>query len=249
MDGVLVDFENPAVDRINRALRDNHLPAEMKELADKIKSDLNREYITLADLKSSIDKETQNTIRKLMQELLEDDEEWWANLPWLEEGKKLFKERDFEGSKFLFEKDIVFNPKSENSYLYLAKIFNQKDNDKEEEMNLNNVLLLNPQNDEAIYMLIILKIKQSDYGGAKDLMKTFNLVCKEFCVKKTEIEKIMPPPKSIKKNTLGPQGPKSPIDYAKGRTEEPIPGIGVPRPAANYQRNRGKKDQGLRRRS
>ena len=56
-------------------------------------------------------------------------------------------------------------------------------------MNLNNVLLLNPQNDEAIYMLIILKIKQSDYDEAKDLMKTFNLVCKEFCVKKTEIEK------------------------------------------------------------
>jgi hypothetical protein len=91
MDGVLVDFENPAVDRINQALRNNHLPAEMKELADKIKSDLDREYITLADLKSSIGKETQNTIRKLMQELLEDDEEWWANLPWLEEGKKLWE--------------------------------------------------------------------------------------------------------------------------------------------------------------
>ena len=104
-------------------------------------------------------------------------------------GKSFFDKKDFENSKVFFEKDIVFNPKSENSYLYLAKIFNQKDNDQEEEMNLNNVLLLNPQNDEAIYMLIILKIKQSDYDEAKDLMKTFNLVCKEFCVKKTEIEK------------------------------------------------------------
>ena len=105
------------------------------------------------------------------------------------EGKNLFEKREFAKSKILFERDIVFNPKSENSYLYLAKIFNQKDNDKEEEMNLNNVLLLNPQNDEAIYMLIILKIKQSDYDGAKNLMKTFYLVCKEFCAKKSEIEK------------------------------------------------------------
>ena len=62
--------------------------------------------------------------------------------------------------KFFFEKDIVYNPKSENSYLYLAKIFSENGNEDEQEINLNNVLLLNPQNDEAIYMLIILKIKQ-----------------------------------------------------------------------------------------
>ena len=108
---------------------------------------------------------------------------------YFKKGKELFQNNELDKSKIFFERDIVFNPKSENSYLYLAKIFNQKDNDQEEEMNLNNVLLLNPQNDEAIYMLIILKIKQSDYDEAKDLMKTFNLVCKEFCVKKTEIEK------------------------------------------------------------
>ena len=37
------------------------------------------------------------------------------------EGVKLFKEKKFPESKFKFEQDIVFNPKSENSYLYLAK--------------------------------------------------------------------------------------------------------------------------------
>jgi len=42
------------------------------------------------------------------------------------DGKKLFKKRDYDASKFLFEKDIVFNPKSEMSYLYLAKIFEAK---------------------------------------------------------------------------------------------------------------------------
>ena len=48
------------------------------------------------------------------------------------EGKKLFEKNDFEKSKFLFEKDIVFNPKNEISYLYLAKIFNKNENEEEE---------------------------------------------------------------------------------------------------------------------
>ena len=107
---------------------------------------------------------------------------------YFDEGKILFDKNEFEKSKIFFEKDIVFNPKSEKSYLYLAKIFNKNKNDKEEEMNLNNVLLLNPQNDEAIYMLAILKIKQFDYNEAKELIKKFNLVCISFCSKKADIQ-------------------------------------------------------------
>ena len=90
--------------------------------------------------------------------------------------------------KIFFERDIVFNPRSENSYLYLAKIFQEKENDNEEEINLNNVLLINPNNDEAIYMLVLLKIKKSDYIEAKSLIERFNLVCKSFCSKRIEME-------------------------------------------------------------
>ena len=104
-------------------------------------------------------------------------------------GKELFEKKEYEKSKILFEKDIVFNPKNEKSYLYLAKIFNEEDKDEDQEINLQNVLLLNPKNDEAIYMLALLKIKQSDYLEAKKLIKTFDLVCKSLCSKKTEIEK------------------------------------------------------------
>ena len=104
------------------------------------------------------------------------------------EGIKLFQEKEFDKSKILFEIDIVFNPKSEKSYLYLAKIFDNNNNDDEQEFNLNNVLLLNPQNDEALYMLTLLKIKQSDYDQAKKLIDKFNLVCKSFCSKKNEIQ-------------------------------------------------------------
>jgi tetratricopeptide (TPR) repeat protein len=104
------------------------------------------------------------------------------------EAKKLYEGNDFEKSKFLFEKDIVFNPKNERSYLYLAKIFNKNENKEEEEINLNNVLLLNPKNDEALYMLILIKIDQSDYKGVEKLIKQFTLVCDNFCSKENEIK-------------------------------------------------------------
>ena len=108
---------------------------------------------------------------------------------YFEKGIKLFQEKKFNESKILFERDLVFNPKNEKSYLYLAKIFNEINNEEELEINLNNVLLLNPQNDEAIYMLTLLKIQQSDYDRANELIDQFILICKSFCSKKNEIQK------------------------------------------------------------
>ena len=103
------------------------------------------------------------------------------------EGVKHFNNNEFDKSKIFFERDLVFNPKSEKSYLYLAKIFNKKENTEEEEVNLKNVLLLNPKNDEAIYMLALIKIDQSDYTEAENLINTFTLVCKSFCSKKKKL--------------------------------------------------------------
>tara|TARA_Y100000590_G_scaffold398717_1_gene481340 strand:- start:5641 stop:6069 length:429 start_codon:yes stop_codon:yes gene_type:complete len=107
---------------------------------------------------------------------------------YFDKGKELFSKKKFEESKIFFEKDIVFNPKSENSYLFLAKIFKERDDDLEQEKNLKSVLVINPKNDEAIYMLAVLKIKNSDYDEAKSLIENFDLVCKSFCFKKKEIK-------------------------------------------------------------
>tara|TARA_B100000029_G_scaffold490227_1_gene549017 strand:- start:18 stop:467 length:450 start_codon:yes stop_codon:yes gene_type:complete len=106
---------------------------------------------------------------------------------YLDKGKELFKNKKFDKSKVLFEKDLVFNPKSEESYLYLSKIFHKKNDEEQQEINLKNVLLLNPKNDEAIYLLALLKIKQSDYKQAEELIDKFVLVCKAFCSKEDEI--------------------------------------------------------------
>ena len=108
---------------------------------------------------------------------------------YFEEAEKLFYEKKYEKSKFKFEKDIVFNPKNERSYLFLAKIFKEKENEEGEELNLNSVLVLNPKNEEAIYMLTLLKIKQFNYNEAKDLIEKFDLVCSSLCSKKSEINK------------------------------------------------------------
>ena len=124
-----------------------------------------------------------------------------AKSNYFDKGKILFDKKEFEKSKIFFEKDIVFNPKSEKSYLYLAKIFYERDNEEQLETNLSNVLLLNPKNDEAIYLLTLLKIKQSDYEGAKQLIEKFILVCVSFCSKKTEIEE--------KFNKLTPENEKN----------------------------------------
>ena len=45
-----------------------------------------------------------------------------ANTSFYEEGVNLYKDKKFSKAKFKFEQDIVFNPKSENSYLYLSKL-------------------------------------------------------------------------------------------------------------------------------
>jgi len=103
------------------------------------------------------------------------------------EGVKLFNEKKFPESKFKFEQDIVFNPKSENSYLYLAKIYKERKNDELQEQNLNTVILINPQNEEALYLLTLLNIKKSDYEESDKLIKKFNKVCKKICEKRSEL--------------------------------------------------------------
>ena len=111
-----------------------------------------------------------------------------AKNSYFEDGKKLFDNKNYKDSKFYFEKDIVFNPKSENSYLHLAKIFKEEENDNLEENNLNTVLLLNPKNEEAIYLLTLLNIKISNFSKANELIATLTAVCEKLCSSKVELQ-------------------------------------------------------------
>ena len=106
-----------------------------------------------------------------------------------EQAKKKFEKKDYEKSKFLFQRNIVFNPKNAESYLYLAKIFNTEENQEEEEKNLDTTLLLEPNNEEAIYMLINIQLDRSNFDKANSLVERFTSICKKMCNKKTEISK------------------------------------------------------------
>jgi len=110
-----------------------------------------------------------------------------ADDSFFEKGKNKYDEKKYEESKFLFQRSIVFNPKDQNSYLYLAKIYNFEENKKEELKNIDTVLLLDPKNEEANYMLMEIELKRSNYSKVKDLADNFTKICNKLCDKKNSI--------------------------------------------------------------
>tara|TARA_B100000029_G_scaffold264406_1_gene260605 strand:- start:1117 stop:1548 length:432 start_codon:yes stop_codon:yes gene_type:complete len=104
------------------------------------------------------------------------------------EAKNLFDNEKYEESKFLFQRNITFNPKNSESYLYLAKIFKIEENIKEEEKNLNTTLLLDPKNEEAIYLLMDIEIERSNFVKVKKLKQDFELICTRLCPKISSID-------------------------------------------------------------
>ena len=100
-----------------------------------------------------------------------------------EKAKSKYDEKEMEDSKFLFQRNIVFNPKDAKSYLYLAKIYNFEKNEREELKNLKTTLLLDPDNEEAMYMLIDIELEKSNFSEVRNLTKKFNVICSTLCEK------------------------------------------------------------------
>tara|TARA_B100001250_G_C19612534_1_gene705623 strand:+ start:427 stop:852 length:426 start_codon:yes stop_codon:yes gene_type:complete len=104
------------------------------------------------------------------------------------EAKKLFEEEKYEDSKFLFQRNIVYNPKDSESYLYLARIFKVEEDKYEQEKNIKTSLLLDPKNEEAMYFLIDLELERSNFSRARELKEDFILICNKMCEKLKSIE-------------------------------------------------------------
>ena len=105
------------------------------------------------------------------------------------QAKSKYDNKKLEDSKFLFQRNIVFNPKDAKSYLYLAKIYNSEKNEKEEIKNLKTALLLEPDNEEAFYMLIDIELKKSNFLEVKKLTENFKIICSTLCEKTETINK------------------------------------------------------------
>ena len=112
-----------------------------------------------------------------------------SNENFFDEALKMYQDEKYDDARFMLERNIVFNPKDAKSYLYLAKIYNHEENQRKEEYNLDTALLIEPNNEEAILMLMKIALKQSNYSKVNDLSKTFTKVCKNLCNENEEIQK------------------------------------------------------------
>ena len=100
---------------------------------------------------------------------------------------KMFKSEKYEEARFLLERNIVYNPKDADSYLYLAKIYNHEENQRKEEYNLETTLLIEPDNEEALLMMMKIALKKSNYSKVKELSNTFVKVCEKLCDENNQI--------------------------------------------------------------
>ena len=104
------------------------------------------------------------------------------------EAVELYENEKYEDARFLFERNIVFNPKDADSYLYLAKIYNQENDQRKEEYNLETAMLIEPNNEEVLLMLMKIALKKSNYTKVIDLSKNFLKVCNKLCDENNEIQ-------------------------------------------------------------
>jgi tetratricopeptide (TPR) repeat protein len=111
-----------------------------------------------------------------------------SNENFFDKALKMYQDEKYDDARFMLERNIVFNPKDAKSYLYLAKIYNHEENQRKEEYNLDTALLIEPNNEEAILMLMKIALKKSNYSKVKDLSQTFIKVCEKLCDENDEIQ-------------------------------------------------------------
>ena len=104
-----------------------------------------------------------------------------GNENFFKKGLEFFDNKKYDEARFMFERGIVFNPKDADSYLYLAKIYNIEEDQIKEEKNLDATLLIEPDNEEAVLMLMKIALEKSNYSKVKGLSETFIKICKKLC--------------------------------------------------------------------
>ena len=111
----------------------------------------------------------------------------FATEDFFKDAKNLFDQGKFEQSKFLFQRNIVFNPKNAESYLYLAKIYEVEEDQKKTKKNIETALLLEPNNEEATLMLIEIELEKSNFSVVEELLSKFEVICETKCDQKSSI--------------------------------------------------------------
>ena len=105
-----------------------------------------------------------------------------------DEALKMYQSKKYNDARFMFERNIVINPKDAKSYLFLAKIYNHEEDQRKEEYNLETALLIEPDNEEVILMLMKIALKKSNYSRVKNLSQNFIKVCNKLCDENDKIQ-------------------------------------------------------------
>tara|TARA_R110000824_G_scaffold153926_8_gene325756 strand:+ start:4362 stop:5000 length:639 start_codon:yes stop_codon:yes gene_type:complete len=90
MDGVLVDFMSATLEQINKDLKDKTITGKNIDKLRKKLAEFGRDEITAQDLDKMDKKNRLQAARNYMYRRFDDDEEFWANLPWADGGKELW---------------------------------------------------------------------------------------------------------------------------------------------------------------
>ena len=88
MDGGLVDFLAGAIKKINETIDDEDHP--LAELAKRVREEIGNAPVEVAHLTKG-DPRCLPCARDYMRPLLESDEKFWADLPWMPEGKSIWE--------------------------------------------------------------------------------------------------------------------------------------------------------------
>ena len=104
-------------------------------------------------------------------------------------GKILFDQKKITESKIEFERSLVSDPRHVNSYIFLSKIFSETKKQEEEKKNLATALLLDSKNEEALYLMSLLNIKEGDYKSLEKNYSILKLNCSKFCDQLDDLNK------------------------------------------------------------
>ena len=107
MDGVLVDFLAGAIKKMNETINIKDHP--LAELAEKVKEEIGDAKLIEAHLTKG-DPRCIPCARDYMRPLLENDEKFWATLPWMPEGKAIW------GAVKDSDPIILTSPMDQNGY-------------------------------------------------------------------------------------------------------------------------------------
>ena len=88
-----------------------------------------------------------------------------------------------------FDDDILIYLERKTSNSKLLKLGKKK-------LIANNVLLLEPKNEEALYLIILKKIDDADYEVANSKYELFKKECASLCSKKNELNQLLNKSKS-----------------------------------------------------